>query len=164
MRGAPGGGAEVLNPAVWRRGAHIIPNSLQKESRSYDVQRPHLDDPDVRLTPCQRLPNDEEMALAASRDYCKATVGVVLVVGVMAFAAAYLVSLARGHNLGLYNVLGPDGNTRRPIPDMKRDGVIFSSNGDTALQSRISVCYRTKQFSVWVRWSNRGIQKLRTEF
>jgi hypothetical protein len=65
----------------------------------YDVQRRQHDDPDVRLTPCQRLPNNAEMALAASRDYCKATVGLVLVISVMAFAAGYLVSLARGHNL-----------------------------------------------------------------
>jgi hypothetical protein len=43
-----------------------------------------------QLTPLQRWQNDAEMALAASRDYPKATVGLVLAVGALAFVAGYL--------------------------------------------------------------------------
>ncbi|AYD05114.1 hypothetical protein [Neorhizobium sp. NCHU2750] len=47
-------------------------------------------DRNIQLTPYQRWQNDAEMALAATRDYPKATAGLILAVGALAFAAGYL--------------------------------------------------------------------------
>lgn len=44
-----------------------------------------------QLSPYRRWQNDAEMALAATRDYPKATGGLILAVGVLAFAAGYLI-------------------------------------------------------------------------
>jgi hypothetical protein len=42
------------------------------------------------LSPYRRWQNDAELALAATRDYPKATAGLILAVGALAFVAGYL--------------------------------------------------------------------------
>lgn len=47
-------------------------------------------DRDNQLSPYRRWQNDAKMALAATRDYPNATAGLILTVGVLAFAVGYL--------------------------------------------------------------------------